>query len=106
MINNSDSEPLAVQVLTGPPALSQFALQRMQRHVPSITYAEFVHVLQVRASLAGQSLQRTEQLLRYGPQQQMPQRAGQRSHTVLPRRGTISPWSSNCLLYTSPSPRD
>ena len=94
MINNSESEPLAVQVLAGPPALSQFSLQRMQRQVPSIVYAEFVHVLQVRTLLSGESLQRTEQLLRYGPQQQMPQRAGQRSHTVLPRRGTISPWSS------------
>ena len=94
MINNTGSESLAVQVLAGPPALSPFALHRLQRRVPSIVYAEFVHVLQVRVPLAGESLQRAEQLLSYGPQQQMPERSGQRSHTVLPRRGTISPWSS------------
>ena len=94
MSNTKGSEALTVQVLAGPPALSQFALQRMQRRVPSVAYAEFVHIVQVRRALVGDSLQRAERLLRYGPQQQMPERIGKRSHTVLPRRGTISPWSS------------
>ena len=94
MSNTQGSEALTVQVLAGPPALSQFALQRMQRRVPSIAYAEFVHILQVRAPLVGDALARAQRLLRYGPQQQMPAPAGTRSHTVLPRRGTISPWSS------------
>ena len=94
MSNTKGSEALTIQVLAGPPALSQFALQRMQRRVPSVAYAEFVHIVQVRRALVGDSLQRAERLLRYGPQQQMPERIGKRSHTVLPRRGTISPWSS------------
>ena len=44
----------------------------MQRRVPSIAYAEFVHILQVRAPLVGDALARAQRLLRYGPQQQMP----------------------------------
>ena len=56
MSNTQGSEALTVQVLAGPPALSQFALQRMQRRVPSIAYAEFVHILQVRAPLVGDAL--------------------------------------------------
>ena len=58
MSNTKGSEALTVQVLAGPPALSQFALQRMQRRVPSIAYAEFVHILQVRAPLVGEALAR------------------------------------------------
>ena len=58
MSNTQGSEALIVQVLAGPPALSQFALQRMQRRVPSIAYAEFVHILQVRAPLVGDALAR------------------------------------------------
>ena len=94
MSNTSGSESLAVQVLVGPPALSQFALQRIQRHIPQVVYAEFVHLLQVENLLTDEALERAERLLRYGPQQQMPEPKGHRSHTVLPRRGTISPWSS------------
>ena len=94
MNNRSGSEGLTVQVLVGPPALSQFALQRVQRHAPNVVYAEFVHLLQVASPLAGEALERAEGLLRYGPQQQMPEPQGHHSHTVLPRRGTISPWSS------------
>ncbi|MEC7139034.1 MAG: hypothetical protein VXW50_08230, partial [Pseudomonadota bacterium] len=94
MNNRSGSEGLTVQVLVGPPALSQFALQRVQRQAPNVVYAEFVHLLQVASPLAGEALERAEGLLRYGPQQQMPEPQGHHSHTVLPRRGTISPWSS------------
>ena len=94
MSNTSGSESLAVQVLVGPPALSQFALQRIQRHIPQVVYAEFVHLLQVENLLTDEALERAERLLRYGPQQQMPEPKGHCSHTVLPRRGTISPWSS------------
>ena len=83
MSNTQGSEALTVQVLAGPPALSQFALQRMQRRVPSIAYAEFVHILQVRAPLVGDALARAQRLLRYGPQQQMPAPAGTRqSHRI------------------------
>ena len=56
MSNTSGSEGLTVQVLVGPPALSQFALQRVQRHAPNVVYAEFVHLLQVASPLAGEAL--------------------------------------------------
>ena len=94
MDNRSGSDGLTVQVLVGPPALSQSALQRIQRRAPNVVYAQFVHLLRVASPLAGEALERAERLLRYGPQQQMPEPEGHRSHTVLPRRGTISPWSS------------
>ena len=94
MNNRTTPGSVTLQVLAGPPALSRFALQRLQRHVPKVVYAEYVHVLQIAAPLDSEALLRAQKLLRYGPQQDMPQPAGHRSHTVLPRRGTISPWSS------------
>ncbi|MEC8500729.1 MAG: hypothetical protein VXY62_05065, partial [Pseudomonadota bacterium] len=72
MNNSSGSEGLTVQVLVGPPALSQFALQRIQRRAPNVVYAQFVHLLRVASPLAGEALERAERLLRYGPRQQMP----------------------------------
>ncbi|MEC8807528.1 MAG: hypothetical protein VXX21_00620, partial [Pseudomonadota bacterium] len=84
MNNSSGSEGLTVQVLVGPPALSQFALQRIQRRAPNVVYAQFVHLLRVASPLAGEALERAERLLRYGPRQQMPEPQGHHSHTVLP----------------------
>ena len=90
---------LLFQVLARASGDSQFALQRSQKAgAKNIAYAEFVHILQVRAPLVGDALARAQRLLRYGPQQQMPAPAGTRSYTVL-RRGTISPWSSRPRIF-------
>ena len=86
-----------VLVLEGPPALSRFRLDKLRTALAlgdGPLYAEFVHLLVVSASLDGEELARAESLLRYGPQTDQPERAGERVATVLPRRGTISPWSS------------
>ena len=100
MSNTSGSEGLTVQVLVGPPALSQFALQRVQRHAPNVVYAEFVHLLQVASPLAGEALERAEGLLRYGPQQQMPEPQGHHSHTILPGAAPFRPGRARLRIYS------
>ena len=86
------SEPL---VLGGPPAMSKFRLERLREGLAvDGLYAEFVHLLQLDAALDGEELRRAEALLRYGPELDLPERQGELRITVLPRLGTISPWSS------------
>ena len=83
-----------ILVLAGSPALSTFALSKLQRFEPRICYAEFVHVLLVADPLDQAELDQVKQLLHYGPQLGLPAPAGSRALTVVPRTGTISPWSS------------
>ena len=80
--------------LPGKAALSQFALDKLRVVLPAIVYAEFVHVLHLKAPLSEAELAKSLSLLSYGPNEDLPLRAGQRAVTVLPRHGTISPWSS------------
>ena len=84
-------------ILDGPPALSRFALDKLRAQMPaSITglYAEFVHLLAVDAALGPEERARAEALLTYGPRNDLPRRLGEPIGVVLPRLGTISPWSS------------
>jgi phosphoribosylformylglycinamidine synthase len=84
-------------VLDGPPAFSRFALEKLLVDAPdSVTglYAEYVHLLSLSAPLAEEELARAGALLTYGPRRGLPAREGRLVGTVLPRLGTISPWSS------------
>jgi phosphoribosylformylglycinamidine synthase len=83
-----------VLVLEGKPALSVFALAKVEGRAPEIIYAEHVHLLELAAPLSVEERQRVELLLNYGPERELPQKQGERLVTVLPRTGTISPWSS------------
>jgi len=92
-----DRHPLdsaLIVVLAGAPALSTFALSKLQRFEPRICYAEFVHILLVEDPLDQTELIQVKQLLHYGPQLGLPEPTGSRVLTVVPRTGTISPWSS------------
>jgi phosphoribosylformylglycinamidine synthase len=86
--------------LAGPPALSQFRLTKLlaqiQDRAPEVqaVYAEFVHLLELHAELSDDQRQAVDALLDYGPVRDLPERQGKSFCVVLPRPGTISPWSS------------
>jgi hypothetical protein len=87
-------------VLPGPPAFSAFRLNKFLAQAraacPAVAalYAEFVHLLSVGGDLTTLERGVAEALLEYGPRVGLPQRVGEPRFTVLPRPGTISPWSS------------
>ena len=82
-------------VLPGQPALSVFRLDKLGEGLGVAgLYAEYVHLLQLSAPLAAGERVRAEALLRYGPERGLPERQGELRLTVVPRHGTISPWSS------------
>ena len=83
-------------VLAGPPALSRFRLEKLrdQLALSSAIYAEYVHLLELTETLTAAQMSRAEMLLRYGPVTDLPVAGGKLSATVVPREGTISPWSS------------
>jgi phosphoribosylformylglycinamidine synthase len=88
--------------LRGAPALSNFRTQKLlhalQQADASITgvYAEYVHFAEVQDTLSTTELDVLEQLLTYGPKVQSSesQAAEGTLFLVVPRPGTISPWSS------------
>jgi phosphoribosylformylglycinamidine synthase len=83
-------------VLRGAPALSDFRLQKLTDRLREQTgesidlYAEYVHFAD---DLAGHQRDLLERLLRYGPTLPTHAPVG-RLVLVVPRPGTISPWSS------------
>jgi phosphoribosylformylglycinamidine synthase len=83
--------------LRGRPALSAFRLQRLQHALsasgPVGLGAEYWHFVDVRRPLSCDEETRLDRLLTYGPQGGMAQPAGA-VRLVVPRFGTISPWSS------------
>ncbi len=85
--------------LRGAPALSEFrqnkVLTKLQQAVPSVTsvYAEFAHFADLREPLADQETEVLERILRYGPNVTAQDGKGD-VFLVVPRIGTISPWSS------------
>ncbi|WP_339843649.1 phosphoribosylformylglycinamidine synthase [uncultured Halopseudomonas sp.] len=88
-----------MHTLRGAPALSQFRrdklLARLQERVPGVSavYAEFMHFAELREALDETQLEVLERILRYGPS--VPAEEAQGSQfLVVPRFGTISPWSS------------
>ena len=87
-------------VLPGPPVFSQFRLNKLltqaRASAPAVAalYAEYVHLLAIDGELTNRERGVAQALLEYGPRVGLPQRAGEPRFTVLPRAGTISPWSS------------
>ena len=67
---SSDTAPPLL--LDGPAALSVFALAKIQAEIPSVVYAEFVHVLQLRDELSHYESRQVHQLLTYGPTLELP----------------------------------
>ena len=90
----------ALLVLPGPPAFSAFRLAKLLEQVrgpvpgANAVYGEFVHVLSLVEPLTKEQRGVAEALLVYGPRTNLPARVGEYALTVLPRPGTISPWSS------------
>ncbi len=86
-------------ILRGAPALSAFRhsklLAQLNLKVPSVTglYAEFAHFADVTGELTSDEQQVLARLLKYGPSVPVQEPNG-RLFLVLPRFGTISPWSS------------
>ena len=84
-------------LLKGPPALSEFRLAKMRQRLgvaDGALYAEFLHLLCLEAPLDQGEEARIRSLLQYGPESDRPDCAGELAFTVVPRLGTISPWSS------------
>jgi len=88
--------------ISGSSALSEFRrrkhLENLKQVIPGIegVTAEFVHFAQVKGALGTRDRQRLERVLSYGPKSE-----SEGQHTcdgtqfvVVPRIGTISPWSS------------
>ena len=86
-------------ILRGAPALSAFRhsklLAQLSLKVPSVTglYAEFAHFADTTGELTSDEQQVLARLLKYGPSVPVQEPSG-RLFLVLPRFGTISPWSS------------
>jgi len=88
-------------ILHGAPALSPFRIQKLLENltakVPALTgiEARFVHFAELKRDLLPDELGSLEQLLRYGPALPESVAAEQGElFLVVPRFGTISPWSS------------
>lgn len=93
--------------LRGAPALSDFRLNKLlsqiQQFCPDVSHIStyYVHFVDVEENLAEEEMQVLESLLEYGPTLNTDEatvRSGQHSSVttlvVVPRAGTISPWSS------------
>ena len=89
-----------VEFLTGPPAFSRARLDEKLRELKLLdrrvdgVFAEFVHFLLLGGALDGGQRETVGALLRYGPRHDLPERVGEPFCVVMPRSGTVSPWSS------------
>ncbi|MEZ5493901.1 MAG: phosphoribosylformylglycinamidine synthase [Pseudomonadales bacterium] len=86
-------------VLRGAPAFSSFRLNKWLTRLRDIAavrevHAEFVHFADVSQPLNAQEQSVLEQLLHYGPRQESLFEPHGQLFLVVPRPGTISPWSS------------
>lgn len=86
-------------ILRGAPALSDFRLSKLTERLESALgrelslYAEYMHFAELEQSLSDEQQAILERLLRYGPQLPGHEPMGLLL-LVVPRPGTISPWSS------------
>ncbi|MBB3045878.1 phosphoribosylformylglycinamidine synthase [Litorivivens lipolytica] len=86
-------------ILPGPPALSDFRLEKLQQTLRDIApdlqavSARYIHLADVEGHLEEASMKVLRQLLRYGPALQQDEVEGLCIFAT-PRIGTISPWSS------------
>ena len=89
-----------VEILTGPPAFSANRLGATSARLRAVAheidgaFAEFVHFLFLSGPLRDDDRAAVAALLAYGPRRDLPARCGEPFCTVIPRPGTISPWSS------------
>ena len=101
-----------VQILAGPPAFSRAGLQRRLAQVRALeprvgaAFAEFVHFLFLDSALDAAQRHLVDALLDYGPRRDLAAKVGTARCLVVPRPGTVSPWSSKatdifqrCGLY-------
>ena len=101
----NDSANNTIIHFRGTPALSEFRLQKLfqdlRLRLPALqeVYAEFVHFVQLAAPLNNEETARLQQVLRYGPHQAGKDISGT-SFLVVPRIGTISPWSTKATDIT------
>ena len=88
-----------MQIFIGSTALSTFRqeklLNQLKSVIPELTQlnAHFVHFVDSDKPLTDEQAAVLEQLLRYGPHMEQTSTEG-RLFLVVPRAGTISPWSS------------
>ncbi len=88
-----------MRYLRGAPARSKFRLQKLSTTLANLgveteyIYAEFVHFVDEEDDISERDMELLERLLSYGPRATYDDRPGF-EHVVVPRPGTISPWSS------------
>ena len=88
-----------MMILSGASSLSAFRRQKLlyklQSAVPLVTSvsAEYIHIADLNEPLTSDESKTLEALLQYGPKEQDVDKAGVLL-LVVPRPGTISPWSS------------
>ncbi|TKB54795.1 phosphoribosylformylglycinamidine synthase [Ferrimonas aestuarii] len=88
-----------MKILRGAPALSTFRVQKLisaceDANLPvTDLYAEYAHFAHLSAPLSPEQTSHLEQILTYGPKLEQHQPEG-KLLLVVPRPGTISPWSS------------
>ena len=100
-----------ILTLPGSPAFSRFRIEKLQARLFGVlrrqvsVYGEYVHFADVEPPLLPEERAVLDRLLQYGPAIDSQTVAG-RLILVLPRPGTISPWSSkatdiaaNCGLH-------
>ena len=82
-------------ILTGSPALSAFRKEKLLQALPGVQAlsARYVHFVALSGTLDAPQSQQLETLLDYGPRLQEEAVDGE-CFVVVPRPGTISPWSS------------
>lgn len=85
--------------LRGAPALSDFRTEKLLQTLKQVdstvkgVYAEYVHFAEIESSLTDKEHEVLAQLLTYGPSANTQSKKGE-LFVVVPRLGTISPWSS------------
>ncbi len=95
------------QVLSGPPAMSQFRLKRLLQDArclcPSLRGLRATYMHYLSSPLEGQALTRAHSLLSYGSGAEATGTEETFFCLVLPREGTVSPWSSKAtdVFHTS-----
>ena len=96
-------KPTELIAFTGPPAMSRFRLAKLKKQMPGVEYCEYVHIVILKEALSKDDTRILESLLDYGPKTDLPSQSGKMAYVVLPRVGTISPWSSKAtdILHIS-----
>ena len=85
--------------LRGAPAYSEFRLNKLRQRLEEAVgislglYSEYVHFAELEQALGDTEMETLQQLLQYGPERAAHEPAGTLL-LVVPRPGTISPWSS------------